>query len=299
MANADLKKMLKERRPKASDATIKTYASLLQSLFNKGHKEETPFNIEWFRNTEHVLPLLSEKTPQTRKTNLAAIIVLLEGKDCEQYAKMMTEDAEFTKENYSKQEKTEKQEANWLDYDEIVAVWNEKYKKIRTLLYSPEKMEFNDIRTLVYFMITTITSGIFFPPRRSEWISLKVKGYDSEKDNYLDMKNSCFVFHNYKTSKTMGEEKVQFPKEFKLILAKYLKLTNNDYLIFNSQGNPYSNVALAQQLNTIFGKKISTSMLRHIYLSHRFKNVPSLKELQGTADSLGHSVETMLSYIVK
>jgi len=299
MSNGELKTILKEKRPNASDATIRTYASLLNSLFTKGHSEGEKFNIDWFRKSDKVIPLLQEKTPQTRKTNLAAIVVLLEGKDCDEYVKLMNADAEHTQKQYDKQEKSEKQEANWMEYDKVIELWNEKYKKAKTLLYPMDKHEPKDIRKLVEFMILTLTTGIYFPPRRSEWISVKVKNYDPKEDNYIDQKNNCFVFNKYKTSKTMGEEKVPYPKEFKLILGKYLKYTNNDYLIFNAAGKPYTNVYLAQTLNNIFGKNISTSMLRHIYLSHRFKGIPSLKELKSTADSLGHSVDTMLEYIKK
>jgi len=39
--------------------------------------------------------------------------------------------------------------------------------------------------------------------------------------------------------------------------------------------------------------------LRHIYISDKFKDMPSLKELQETASALGHSVPQMLEYIKK
>jgi integrase len=126
---------------------------------------------------------------------------------------------------------------------------------------------------------------------------MKVKNYNTKTDNYLDMKTNSFIFHNYKTAKSLGTEKVEFPKEFKAILSKYLKKIDNEYLIFNTKGQPLTNVLLTQQLNSIYGKKISTSMLRHIYLSHKYKDMPSLKDMEQTSKALGHSVETMLEYI--
>jgi hypothetical protein len=82
------------------------------------------------------------------------------------------------------------------------------------------------------------------------------------------------------------------------MLNRYLKkVGDREYLIFNTRGNQLSNAALTQMLNAAFGKKIGTSMLRHIFLSDKFKDIPKLAELQSTADSLGHSVGQMLEYI--
>ena len=295
----DLKKLLREKRPNVSDATIRTYASLLKNMFYKAHAKETEFDPAWFKHSEQVLDTLKDKTPQTRKTNLASIVVLLDGKDCEDYVTIMNKDADTTKEQYMKQEKTEKQKVNWLDYPQVVELWTARFEKMKPILNSKTALDAHQSKQIVQFMILTLTSGIYFPPRRSEWISMKVRNFDKDKDNYIDLKKSQFVFNQYKTAKTMKQEVVAYPKDFKLILNKYLKHINNDYLIFNTQGNQLTNVQLTQQLNTIFGKNISTSMLRHIYLSHKFESMPSLKELTDTANSLGHSVETMMEYIKK
>lgn len=295
----DLKKLLKEKRPNVSDATIRTYSSLLKGLFYKAHEKSVEFNPDWFKHSEPVIEILKDKTPQTRKTNLAAIIVLLDGKGCEPYTKLMNTDADYTKEQYMKQEKTDKQKTNWMSFDEVQSLWRDKYESVKHLLNSKKSLDSSQVRQLVLFMILTLTSGVYFPPRRSEWVSMKIKDYNKEKDNYICMKTNQFVFNQYKTAKSLGQEVVPFPKEFRVILLKYLKHIDNPYLIFNSQGNELTNVQLTQQLNSIFGKNISTSMLRHIYLTAKFENMPSLKELKSTADSLGHSVETMMEYIKK
>jgi integrase len=296
----EIKKIIREKRPNITDSSVKTYASLLKNLYFKDESNKgKDIMVDWFKNAEKVLPLLKEKTPQTRKTNLAAIIVLLDGKAPKEYISMMNEDADKTKENYEKQEKSEKQEENWIDYDDIVALWNARYKKVKTMLYNTEPKDKREIQELVKFMAMTLTGGIFFEPRRSEWIYVKVRNYDPKTENYLDLKNNQFVFHKYKTAKSLGTERITFPKEFKAILTRYLKFIDNDYLIFNARNDPMTNVNLTQVLNGIYGKKLSTSMLRHIYLSHKFKDMPSLKEMNATAASMGHSVETMLEYIKK
>jgi hypothetical protein len=54
---------------------------------------------------------------------------------------------------------------------------------------------------------------------------------------------------------------------------------------------------ITRELNTIFGKKISTSMLRHIYLSNLYKDVPKLNQMIRTAEEMGHSVGEAMKYV--
>lgn len=294
----DLKPKLKELRPDASAATIRTYNSLLKGIFYKHHSKDTPIDIAWFKNVDAVLDTLKDKSPQSRKTNLAAVIVLLEGKDCEKYVELMNADADKSSAESKKQEKSEKQAANWMDWDDVKKVWDDMYSKVKPLLNSKAELDSKQVGDLVRFMVLTVTSGVFFPPRRSEWVSMKLKPEDKSKDNWVDMKKNEWVFNSYKTAKKYGEERIPFPKEFKAILNKYIKkVGDRDLLVFNTKGAALSNAALTQMLNSVFGKKISTSMLRHIYLSNKFKDVPRIAELQKTADSLGHSVGQMLEYV--
>lgn len=294
----DLKSKLKELRPDASAATIRTYNSLLKGIFYRNHSKDTPIDIEWFKKSDAVLETLKDKSPQSRKTNLAAVIVLLGGKDCEKYVELMNSDADKSAAESKKQEKTDKQRENWMEWEDVKKVWDSAYAKAKPLLNSKTELDSKQIADLVKFMVLTLTTGVFFPPRRSEWVSMKLKDADKEKDNWVDLKKNEWVFNTYKTSRKYGEERVAFPKEFKAILNKYVKkVGEHEYLVFNTRGAALSNAALTQMLNTMFGKKISTSMLRHIYLSDKFKDVPKLSELQATADSLGHSIGQMLEYI--
>jgi hypothetical protein len=52
-------------------------------------------------------------------------------------------------------------------------------------------------------------------------------------------------------------------------------------------------------INAIFDGKISTSMLRHIFISDKLKDVPALKELKQMAQDMGHTVSEQLTYIKK
>jgi site-specific recombinase XerD len=295
----ELKTIIKEKRPHLAPSSLKTYASILKGLYYSDEdNKDKKIVLDWFKDEDKVLPLLTDKPPHTRKTLLAAIIVLLDGKAPEEYTKMMYHDKDEVKEEYQQQKKTAKQEENWISYEDVVELWNAKYRKVKPILYNNDAKDKKEIRTLVEFMVQTITCGIFFEPRRSEWVSVKVKDYDPKTDNYLDQKLNCFVLQKYKTSKAIGTEKIPYPKEFKAILSRYLKFVDNEYLIFNSQDKQMTQVNLAQMLNKIYDKNISTSMLRHIYLTHKFKDIPALAELKDVAKKMGQvSIEQMLEYV--
>jgi len=48
-------------------------------------------------------------------------------------------------------------------------------------------------------------------------------------------------------------------------------------------------------LQKVFGKSISVDELRSIYLSEKYKNVPSMEDLEKTATAMGHSITTGLT----
>ena len=119
---------------------------------------------------------------------------------------------------------------------------------------------------------------------------------DKTKQNYID-KNE-FVFNSYKTSKK-GEQRVAIPKELKTILNKYIKINKTNHLLVNANGEKMSGTSVTHRLNRIFGSPTSTSMLRHIYLSNIYKDVPALKQMTDLADEMGHDVSTALQYVKK
>jgi hypothetical protein len=53
---------------------------------------------------------------------------------------------------------------------------------------------------------------------------------------------------------------------------------------------------ITRLLNKTFGKKVGSSMLRHIYLTDKYKNV--LEEQKKDAEDMGHSTGEQKEYIV-
>ena len=124
---------------------------------------------------------------------------------------------------------------------------------------------------------------------------MKIRNYDIKTDNYY--KGNKFYFDKYKTFKTYGLQILDVPKELNNVLKKWIKINTNDYMIYSSNGNKLSCPQITRMLNKIFGKKISTSMLRHIYLTNVYKDVPQINKMENLANEMGHSVSTAMEYI--
>ena len=65
-------------------------------------------------------------------------------------------------------------------------------------------------------------------------------------------------------------------------------------MIYSTNGKQISCPQIKRILNKIFGKNISTSMLRPIYLINVHKNMPKINQMQDLATEMGHSVSTAL-----
>ena len=69
-------------------------------------------------------------------------------------------------------------------------------------------------------------------------------------------------------------------------------------LLVNYQGEPYTNVNdITRLLYKIFDKKIGSTMLRHIFLTSKYKNV--LDEMEKDTEAMGTSVDMLENQYVK
>lgn len=291
-----LHKCLKENRPNISDSTIKTYSSLLKSFFYKHHDKSVAIDCDWFNKQDDIIELLKDKAPSTRKTTFAALVAI--SKDNEKYKKAMMNDSKIYQNFIDTQTKTKTQEDNWKSFDEVKKIYDDMYNRIKPLLNSKQVLSTKDFKAVQDFIILALTCGVWISPRRSmDWVEMKIKDVDKGHSNYID--KNFFVFNKYKTAKFYDEQRVEIPKGLKLILNKWLKLNPHDYLLVDSNNNKMTNVKLTQRLNAIFDGKISTSMLRHIFLTDKLKDVPALKELQQMAHDMAHTPLQALEYVKK
>ena len=283
-----LQEKLKETRPNLSTSSVKTYISILSNIYKKLNGEG---NIEWFnKESNQILKCLEEKNDQTKKTNLSALFILTGNKE---YQSIMNLVMKKVNDNYKNQTMNEKQKENWISIDDIKDKYNALSVDANLMLNKKKILNEN---VMMEFLLMSFLSGVIMPPRRSlDYSEMKIRNFDTKTDNYY--KANKFYFNQYKTFKTYGLQILDVPKDLNNVLKKWIKINTNDYMIYSSNGHKISCPQITRILNKVFGKKISTSMLRHIYLTNVYKNVPRLSKMENLADEMGHSVNTAMEYI--
>jgi len=315
--NIELKKLIKDSRPNLKESSIKTYISNLNKLANDvGIKKIN--NLIFLQHGSNVMKMIEKKKPNTQKTYLAVIIVVLKAIDAKQnlidyYTEKMNKLAENYQENMAKQEKSESQKENWMELSDLRKFLDKQGREITRLrLWTKPKLspkEFDQIQKFVAGSLYLADDAN--PPLRSDYADMKLicsndygKLSDEEKkDNYIvDVNKSNKFFHlgDYKTSGKYGIKKIKVGKKLNSILNKWFKINETGYLLVNNRKQPMTPNGLTKYINRVFedtGKKIGVSLLRHIYISNKFpaKN----DEKQEVADLMGHSVDEQTNYSKK
>jgi integrase len=127
-----------------------------------------------------------------------------------------------------------------------------------------------------------------------------VKQLLGKKNYYMQTNNSAyFIFENYKTQNIYGKQVIEVNDELNEIIKNYIKLNNlkkGDKLI-NLNENGFLRM-LAAIFSRYLNKKISVSMLRHIYITHahatKMLNTDGDKKI--LSNKMAHSVKTQSMY---
>jgi integrase len=277
---------LRANREKISDSSIKTYSSMLCSINKKlqGEKELEFFSKEKERIIQYIKDSITSF--QTQKTLLSALYILT---DLKEYKDFMLEICKKVNDTYKEQKMNDKQKEHRISFETV----KDKVNSLLSMLKTNPSLNSYEL-----FLIAAFSSGVYAPPRRSEFAFVKIKNFDKQKDNSLE-KNKI-VFNSYKTAKKYGSQIYDLPSPLIPIVKKYLKLNKTDYLFPKRNSDAcMTNVDYNRTLQKIFGKTISVDNLRSIYLSEKYKNIPSLVDMEKTAEAMGHQMVTALENYVK
>jgi integrase len=283
---------IRENRPNLGASSVKTYVSILSNL----HKnlKAVGESLDWFNHEEkEIMDFLSEKPSQTRKSVLSALFVLT-GNDA--YRKLMLEDCGVVNAAYKEQKKSTKESENWISTEQIQQIYNGLLEKVQAMF---KRNMVGDYPTIMQFWLVALLGGVAgIPPRRSlDYGLMKIRGYDPKTDNFY--KAGRFYFNRYKTADKYGLQVLDVPKDLQALLRKWMKINDSDYLLFSSNKRPLSSPQINRILNKVFDKRVSVDMLRHIYLTNHYKDMPSLKDMETLAADMGHSVNQQMLYVKK
>jgi site-specific recombinase XerD len=287
-------------------STLNLYMRNLRKL-----KDNIPSKkgIDFLKKREIVMDYLSNLKRATQMTYLIAIRMALLAMNkngkldnlLEFYYDEFLKRKKETDEQRGKNEKTEKQEANWATMEELREVMNDYGKKIKnSKLANKDELTKKEMDLMQKWIVANLYLHDSNPPVRLNYSPMFViseKDYEDGADkskNYLVIKsrnNKYFVFNNYKTDDTYGERKIKVGSKLNSALNMWLKHNKSGSLLLNKEGKPMSSNHLSKYIQSVFsptGKNIGASMLRHIYISEKFE--PKSKEKKEIADKMLHSV---------
>jgi hypothetical protein len=290
----ELKEVITKNRPKLASSTVKSYISILKSVYQQVYPEDRTIDILKFNDTKKFLDyLMNNFDPSVRKQYLSTLVVLTEN---DEYRTQMMEDVVATQELKENNEMNSKQRENHITNTEVNVLLHSLKNEVKLIQKSKSYTPSNLITYQNYILIC-LFSGKYIPPRRSmDYFMMKVRNIGNE-DNWLD--DNEFVYNSYKTAGTYGQQRVLVPKTLLNIIKKYIAIIpeGQDYMFFTITGKPMSAVTLNQRFNTLFpSKNVSVNNFRHLFLSSKYqKNIELTQDLR----DMGTSHLVMNNYLQK
>ena len=302
----NLAKELKEKKGVA-DSTANAY---IRAMFLLNGKQ--PFkNLTFLKKTDDVAELVKDYADNTIKliySSIVSVLSLFKEKPAYKkvynfyYEKMMGKAKEMKDAGAESSNKTEKQKENWISWEEV----KEKGDALGSAVAGFGKkrsLTEQEFETLLHYTILALYTETQ-PRRNQDYLDMMVvKAMPKVAEhNYLVItkgKPSKFIFNIYKTAKKYGQQTLDIPPTLAEILKLYLKFhpqkkeTPHNFLV-SYDGSPIvAQNAITRVLNKVFGKKVGSSMLRHIFLSTKY----DIKEMEKDATAMGHSVEEQKKYM--
>lgn len=307
----DLRKKLIESKGVA-DSSAKAY---LRNMFMLNDKQ--PFTtLAFLRKKEDILAKVNAYAPSTQKTIVASIVsVLSMVKDKPTYKgiykfyydEMMGKAK--TESEKKPNERTPKQKEIWMSWKEVCDIMEQYRKKL--FAYAPKKTltsaEYDHLLQTLILSLYVYTQ----PRRNQDYLNMEIVKRWTEKmatdRNYLVLSTGKFVFNKYKTSKKYGKQEIDIPEQLMEVIEVYLKHHPMAKIIkgkadveipflVGADGVRITAVnAITRLLNKIFGKKVGSSALRHIFLTDKYGDI--LDEQKEDSAAMAHSLNQQRDYI--
>lgn len=300
-----------------SETSVLNYIKTIINLHKKIEGNEKVKNLNFLTDIDAIENSLTDYKDNTKKTiynTLCSILHPLKTKrkfkNAYDYYKQKSEDInKEIKINNSKNNKTETQQENWITWTEVLEIKKDLEEETEKVINKKNITE-NEFNTLLKNVALSFYTEI--PPRRNEYINLIITNNQDDLNknkNYLIYDDNILILNKYKTANKYGSKEIEIPATLKKDIDNYLKYHSSFNSIkkkkkyetpffVNNNGAPFiQNNSLTRLLNKIFKKNIGASMLRHIYLTHKYGD--DLEEMKEDADDMGHSLNIQKEYIKK
>jgi len=305
----DIPDIIKKERPNLKPISIKQYEAQLKKIKKIFDSDDYDF----LDNPEKVGDKLKDLHYTSVRNMYNAIIILLMAlNSSKKYDKLIKKYSDLRDElnnKYIEEQKTgvisDKQKPNFATMEEIDKMLKELKSEVN-VIKKKSKLNKTDKSTVKAWILFNMLIRI---PTRNDAANMlyitqkdykKLSDDDKKQHNYLvnERNNLKFIYNQYKTSKKWGENIISVPPELKPMIRSYIKIMG-----YNLGDNifPLTRNALSQLLvktsKRILDKKISSTILRKIYMSDKYSDMKD--EMEKDAKIMGHSVATGQSVYTK
>lgn len=176
---------------------------------------------------------------------------------------------------------TKREKENFMKWEDIIKLRNQRWEAVYH--------SYGD--HMIYVLLCLYTMIV---PQRGQVYYNCYLDKDVEGSNFINLTTKVLVVREHKTKKTYGEIVLPICPELYDILKVYKEQWYKEeggLLLKTSTGLAYNDSGFAKLMNTIFGKNISTNMLRKIYISSNV-NIMDIDSRKQLASQMGHSVTT-------
>jgi len=328
MTFLDLRALIATSRPYLKQNSVECYASHIEILLGKELK-----NLRALYRTDKILKLLDEKniSDHTRHNYITAITVALSAMTRQTkkikevstfYRELMLKHIQEKKEQLSKHEKTDKQEKNWMTFEELRESSDDLKKKAEEIKHKLYFSKSERVLLQNYVISLFYTNPPILP--RLEIADLEVlynnrqlrPFFDKEKKNYIswdkgeETNTMELIINHYKTDKAHGQRKIMLPKKMVDGIELLINTMHDSDILkpYPEEGEPMLELfpklnknMLGKRISQIFrrdGKSPSLNIIRHIIISMSV-DLEKEAELNQLAIQSGHSLEQQKNYAKK
>jgi integrase len=280
----------------------------LLKLANKENKL-VPKSTAWVKNS--LLDEINKLKSKPRRNVLASLVSYLKvfnagEQKIKTFVASMMESAKVVQSENKNQQMSDTQKKNWVKWGTILNLYKLLSKDATARnLWRKANLTTRDINQL-NSVFALAFHGVLEPPMRLELATVKLGTRYSTGNFIYKNKGWILVLNDTKTSNKTGPSQRKLSGNMARLINKYIRvreIKSGEYLIQNKFGSNFSQQAYSRFIKRIFktnlDRNIGASMLRSIYLSHKYKNTPNLLEMESTAIKMGHSVSTALEHYVK
>ncbi|HEY9703557.1 MAG TPA: hypothetical protein V6C58_14005 [Allocoleopsis sp.] len=295
---------IKSYKKNIKDVSVNNYLTNIRKISRELFNSEKP-SIQYFRDFDSIKEYIDKriKNYASKKNLVTSIVVLLKAYsvDCkviEKYSEYHKTLSKTHDDSYLDNEKTDKEQQNWISSKDIQEKFQFLEEQIKNKI-GITKRKYADL--IQQYLVLCLYTKI--PPIRNDYALSRVINDDNNlkcSENHFILGSEEFVLCKYKTDKFYGIKRVKIPEDVIVIIKKWEKIKkeifgdklDHDFLLINTTNLlPMKKNSLTKYINKIFyPKKVSTTILRKVYLSEKYPVTNTYREMQNDSYIMGHDI---------